>query len=835
MKLTELYIKGFGKWSDANFRFAPGINLFHAPNEAGKSTLLQAIFASLYGMKRDYVRVTRYLDEYEQYVPWDHSAYETIVRYQLHDRAFRLHRRLDKEREAAKLYLEPELLEINRQYKEDKRKEFDFLERHLGLNRTLFTDLTWVRQHELAAGRALIPSVSAREQTDAAAQKLLSGIEADIALIGRKETAENTLLGKAAKLLRQKQEEMAKAEEAWRSVQHLTHDISAWQTELLGLTREHGLVVERQKQLEAREADWHYWFQRSYETKQADQLLAWQEAAATAEERELHRRTREQILAIGQSGNERDVGQGANLPGSDGEIERLQADYQAGMTARKQLEELQQRQDELGSLLAAEANRTRLGQRERMLQELKDGWPQLELFDPALALQARSYLELQTSRFASQISRQARRATQRTRKQNSGAFWLAVTAGVSLLVGAGSLAAGFSFWGGLALLLAVLTGGVVGTLQYRGRIRQSAQNQTEDWSDVRSWLDLVRVSSLEKLEEFALAYDTWQQVISSGQALEQATDDALLANGHYRSLKAEREQCEQEITERQKQLEEIAAEWQQADWDAFLAMREGKIGQALQQSEQEKQQQRINQLLKVWEEQVRELAQEEKRRLEEQRAAYSDNRRQLEERILLMREKIAQARGVIGRNDQLSWARAKSECEAAAAEVNKLLVRREALELARTTLQEAMTELQRENSPDVNRLASEIMDALTEGKYCDIRLDPTHNFSVRVLDSRWQSVLPLDRLSAGTQNQLYFAQRIALLRYVSAEREPLPVFFDDHFINYDEERLQRALDYLIGLAEEHQIFLFTCQQREKNYLQSHLAGSDRHAIHDWNQ
>ncbi|XOS91917.1 ATP-binding protein [Brevibacillus laterosporus] len=52
MIIEDLHIKGFGKWQERTFTFAPGLNLFYAPNEAGKTTLLQALVASLYGMKK---------------------------------------------------------------------------------------------------------------------------------------------------------------------------------------------------------------------------------------------------------------------------------------------------------------------------------------------------------------------------------------------------------------------------------------------------------------------------------------------------------------------------------------------------------------------------------------------------------------------------------------------------------------------------------------------------------------------------------------------------------------------------------------------------------------
>jgi len=47
--VAELRIEGFGRLANLSLRFAPGLNLVYGPNEAGKSTLLEALLATLYG------------------------------------------------------------------------------------------------------------------------------------------------------------------------------------------------------------------------------------------------------------------------------------------------------------------------------------------------------------------------------------------------------------------------------------------------------------------------------------------------------------------------------------------------------------------------------------------------------------------------------------------------------------------------------------------------------------------------------------------------------------------------------------------------------------------
>ena len=60
MKFTDLGIDGFGVWSGLELRdLAPGLNVFHGPNEAGKTTLLEFIRSVLYGFSPN--RRRRYL------------------------------------------------------------------------------------------------------------------------------------------------------------------------------------------------------------------------------------------------------------------------------------------------------------------------------------------------------------------------------------------------------------------------------------------------------------------------------------------------------------------------------------------------------------------------------------------------------------------------------------------------------------------------------------------------------------------------------------------------------------------------------------------------------
>ncbi len=82
MILRSLELKGFGKFEEASFEFRRGMNLIAGPNEAGKSTLMEAIPAALFGLR-----------EKERFKPWGkHGISQTSLVLNGRDRTLRIER-----------------------------------------------------------------------------------------------------------------------------------------------------------------------------------------------------------------------------------------------------------------------------------------------------------------------------------------------------------------------------------------------------------------------------------------------------------------------------------------------------------------------------------------------------------------------------------------------------------------------------------------------------------------------------------------------------------------------------------------------------------------------
>ena len=167
----------------------------------------------------------------------------------------------------------------------------------------------------------------------------------------------------------------------------------------------------------------------------------------------------------------------------------------------------------------------------------------------------------------------------------------------------------------------------------------------------------------------------------------------------------------------------------------------------------------------------------------------------LEERIL-----------TLGRSEERSNTRLRQE--SILARIDEASEKWAVLTLCRTLLDETRKLYESERQPEVLRHASEFFALLSEGRYARV-IAPLDSEDIVVEKCDGARVSP-ENLSRGTAEQLYLAMRLALVREYSEHVEPLPVIFDDIFVNFDPPRTRRSIDAVRDLSHTHQILLFTC-------------------------
>ncbi len=135
-----------------------------------------------------------------------------------------------------------------------------------------------------------------------------------------------------------------------------------------------------------------------------------------------------------------------------------------------------------------------------------------------------------------------------------------------------------------------------------------------------------------------------------------------------------------------------------------------------------------------------------------------------------------------------------------------------AIKLAAQTINNLSVNIHDSFGLELNQLVSDLASEVTDGKYSDIKVDEKLNIKVGHKDN----FVLLDKLSAGTIEQLYFALRIAISNSVYGEGV-MPILLDDCFALYDDNRTKAALEAL-SRDIKGQVLLFTCHNREKTIL-----------------
>ena len=132
---------------------------------------------------------------------------------------------------------------------------------------------------------------------------------------------------------------------------------------------------------------------------------------------------------------------------------------------------------------------------------------------------------------------------------------------------------------------------------------------------------------------------------------------------------------------------------------------------------------------------------------------------------------------------------------------------RDSLRIVIDTLDECVTEFQEGDLTKLSEEVSELFRGITGNRYTRVTLSPNMEPMLTKYDNT--HIAPTD-LSQGTQDQLFFAMRVAIARHLS-RRVPLPLFLDDPFVNFDEERLEVTRELLEKLTD-HQIVMVTCDR-----------------------
>jgi uncharacterized protein YhaN len=155
----------------------------------------------------------------------------------------------------------------------------------------------------------------------------------------------------------------------------------------------------------------------------------------------------------------------------------------------------------------------------------------------------------------------------------------------------------------------------------------------------------------------------------------------------------------------------------------------------------------------------------------------------------------------------------KSEILALEQEKNDMLKKHDRLILMKNIIYSADRRFRDEHQPDVLKKAGKYLEGITEGRYTRLLSseDGGEGLLVRTsCDS--EPIAASYPLSRGTLEQIYLSLRLAVIDHLDENRERLPLFLDEAFVNWDGIRLENGIRLLKDISATRQIFLFTCHE-----------------------
>jgi len=142
-------------------------------------------------------------------------------------------------------------------------------------------------------------------------------------------------------------------------------------------------------------------------------------------------------------------------------------------------------------------------------------------------------------------------------------------------------------------------------------------------------------------------------------------------------------------------------------------------------------------------------------------------------------------------------------------DVVRLQGRKRVLSLACEVLRDSVSHFRADY---LERFAARIgpyLESASDGVYREARLDEDLSISLRGEGGRWK---PLSHFSRGTRDAVALAVRLAFVDQFSHGRK-LPILLDDALVNLDGNRQERMLKLLKKLSLEHQVILFSHDER----------------------
>jgi len=139
--------------------------------------------------------------------------------------------------------------------------------------------------------------------------------------------------------------------------------------------------------------------------------------------------------------------------------------------------------------------------------------------------------------------------------------------------------------------------------------------------------------------------------------------------------------------------------------------------------------------------------------------------------------------------------------------ITKMEEAQKAVELAREELAEAASETYREFAPALRAALERHLPKVTAERYAEAFVDEELGIKVRAPETG--EIVGTERLSRGTQDQIFLIERLEIAQMLDRTTGGAPLLLDDPFDRFDLERLRLGLEVLNEVAQQRQVVLFS--------------------------
>ena len=833
MKIEELYLAGFGRFSNKRIVLQDGLNLIFGENEAGKTTLQHFIVGMLYGFFVPTARRKTYTEDYARYEPWNSDAtYGGTLICSKDERRYRIQRVFQKERESVVIFDADTGEDISEQFPYDPVTRLrDPGPTLCGVSCTVFCNTANVAQLEITpqgdfstAWEDQILSLTETADSSLSLQAVCSVLDQKAEAIGSPKRRKSPY-GQAAERLEQLEQERSEAEAAAQSRVQLQRRVAELQ--------------ETKNELE----------QQMEQAQQ--QKLSEQFAKAAA--------IRERII----------------------EVERL-------LKSAEPYEDPDQLQQKIGALQQAKQT---LDREERgflkwegRLKEINQRYlaqpirmQDIDVLDHCLNMARNSAFSAETEQLREQLQAKQQEFISIPHIGTSDAWealveyeswndeieqgglsakWLVLLVGLLLVIF--SVVLGFRldpfFYAGAAIGAVLMLCSIF--LRSRSKERREAEDEQQrileqyqmgSYEELKAHcetlqkredqrielmneiqllaLRLQKVSEenpqrKEALDHYAARFTrdpsaVWsveleQQVKKARELCVEFAEMSEQRSEEYEKLELHRREVSAMEQELQEQLELLGVSGVEEDDMQRLRERRKAIEQA--STELELQQQLLKECLGnlTYEELQQKVQLAGRVSAQQVQSGEFDYRSVLEE--------LAQLQGKLSTMEQLQRpiGEIMEEQQALQDSCRQYQKTLDAIALAKERLQKVSGEIRKDLTPQLGERLSRITARLTDAKYTKVLL--SRDLHIRLEEPKNHQLVPLTALSRGTMDLIYLAMRMELLQVLSTDTI-LPLLLDDSFVQLDDSRTSNLLNYLVR-NRQGQVLLLTCHSREESILKA---------------